>query len=40
MSGWRTTQKLTLKRETLAVLTPAELRLVAGGAIRTRRCAC
>ena len=33
--------KLTIKRETLRVLTPAELRLVAGGAgVRTRRCSC
>jgi hypothetical protein len=32
-----TTEKLTLKRETLRVLSPTELRLVAGG---FRSCGC
>jgi hypothetical protein len=32
------TKRLTLTRETLRGLTPAELRLVAGGLRRTARC--
>lgn len=33
--------KLTIRRETLRVLTPTELRMVAGGGVRrTTRCAC
>lgn len=40
MSTAHETKKLTIKRETLRVLSPAELRLVVGGGVRTRRCSC
>ena len=41
MSKKSETGELTIKRETLRVLTPAELHVVVGGVvIRTRRCAC
>jgi hypothetical protein len=39
MRNREATEKLTLKRETLRVLTPTELRLAAGG-FRTGGCHC